>query len=59
MSAAMKLMTPDRQKLLEASDVTTRLAQLVGLIDNELAAITALPSLPAFDLISWSTLSPN
>lgn len=59
MSAAMKLMTPDRQKLLEASDVTTRLAQLVGLIDNELAAITALPSLPALDLISWSTLSPN
>ena len=38
---------------------TTRLAQLVGLIDNELAAITALPSLPALDLISWSTLSPN
>jgi Lon protease-like protein len=59
MSAAMKLMTPDRQKLLEATDVTTRLAQLVGLIDNELAAITALPSLPAFDLITWSTLSPN
>ena len=59
MSAAMKLMTPDRQKLLEATDVTTRLAQLVGLIDTELSAITALPSLPATDLINWSTLSPN
>ncbi|WP_350276998.1 LON peptidase substrate-binding domain-containing protein [Kribbella sp. HUAS MG21] len=59
MSAAMKLMTPDRQKLLEAPDATTRLAQLVGLLDTELAAITALPSLPATDLITWSTLSPN
>ncbi|MEU4197570.1 LON peptidase substrate-binding domain-containing protein [Kribbella sp. NPDC026611] len=59
MSAAMKLMTPDRQKLLEAPDVTTRLAQLVGLMDTELTAIAALPSLPATDLISWSTLSPN
>jgi Lon protease-like protein len=59
MSAAMKLMTPERQKLLEAPDATTRLVQLVGLLDSELAAITALPSLPATDLISWSTLSPN
>ncbi|MEV5962466.1 LON peptidase substrate-binding domain-containing protein [Kribbella sp. NPDC051952] len=59
MSAAMTLLTPDRQKLLEASDVTARLAQLVGLLDGELAAITALPSLPAVDLISWSTMSPN
>ncbi|MDX2969349.1 LON peptidase substrate-binding domain-containing protein [Kribbella solani] len=59
MSAAMKLMTPERQKLLEAADVTTRLAQVIGLIDSELAAITALPSLPAADLISWSSLSPN
>jgi hypothetical protein len=59
MSAAMKLMTPDRQKLLEAPDATTRLAQLVGLLDSELAAITAIPSLPATDLITWSTLSPN
>lgn len=59
MSAAMKLMTPDRQKLLEAPDATTRLAQLVGLLDSEMAAITALPSLPATDLIAWSALSPN
>lgn len=59
MSAAMKLMTPDRQKLLEAADVTTRLVQLVALIDTELSAITALPSLPATDLIAWSALSPN
>ncbi|MFD7156950.1 LON peptidase substrate-binding domain-containing protein [Kribbella sp. NPDC059898] len=59
MSAAMKLMTPDRQKLLEAADATTRLAQLVGLLDSELAAIAALPSLPATDLITWSALSPN
>lgn len=59
MSAAMTLMTPDRQKLLEAPDITTRLVQLVALIDTELAAITALPSLPATDLIAWSALSPN
>ena len=59
MSAAMKLMTPDRQKLLEAPDATTRLAQLVDLLDSELSAIKALPSLPATDLISWSALSPN
>lgn len=58
MSAAMVLLTPDRQKLLEASDATTRLAQLVGLIDTELAAIRAVPSLPAID-IAWSALSPN
>ncbi len=59
MSAAMKLMTPERQKLLEAADITTRLVQLVALIDTELSAITALPSLPATDLITWSALSPN
>ena len=52
-------MTPDRQKLLEAPDATTRLAQLVGLLDSELSAIAALPSLPAADLIDWSTMSPN
>lgn len=57
-SAAMVLLTPDRQKLLEAPDATTRLAQLVGLIDTELAAIKALPSLPAID-IPWAALSPN
>ena len=50
MSAAMTLLTPDRQKLLEATDTTSRLVQLVGLLDSELAAITALPSLPATDL---------
>jgi Lon protease-like protein len=59
MSAAMTLLTPDRQKLLEATDTTSRLVQLVGLLDSELAAITALPSLPATDLINWSTMSPN
>jgi hypothetical protein len=58
MSAAMTLITPDRQKLLEATDTTSRLAQLVGLLDTELAAIAAIPSLPASD-ISWSTMSPN
>lgn len=58
MSAAMTLLTPDRQKLLEATDTTDRLTQLVGLLDAELSAITALPSLPATDL-SWSSMSPN
>ncbi len=58
MAAAMTLIIPDRQKLLEATDTTSRLAQLVGLLDTELAAIAAIPSLPASD-ISWSTMSPN
>ncbi len=57
-SAAMTLITPDRQKLLEATDTTSRLAQLVGLIDTELAAIAALPSLPHTE-INWSAMSPN
>jgi len=57
-SAAMTLVTPDRQKLLEALDTTTRLAHLVGLLDSELSAISALPSLPAADL-AWSDMSPN
>ncbi len=57
-SAAMTLLTPDRQKLLEVADTTTRLAQLVGLLDTELSAIAALPSLPAVD-IAWSDMSPN
>jgi Lon protease-like protein len=58
MSAAMTLVTPDRQKLLESLDTTTRLANLVGLLDTELSAITAIPSLPATDL-PWSDMSPN
>jgi uncharacterized protein len=58
MSAAMTLITPDRQKLLEATDTTSRLAQLVGLLDAELAAIAALPSLPHTE-INWSAMSPN
>ncbi|MET7284151.1 LON peptidase substrate-binding domain-containing protein [Kribbella sp. NPDC005582] len=58
MSAAMTLLTPDRQKLLEATDTTNRLTQLVGFLDAELSAITALPSLPATEL-SWSSMSPN
>jgi hypothetical protein len=57
-SAAMTLITPDRQKLLEATDTTSRLAQLVGLLDSELAAIAALPSLPHIE-INWSAMSPN
>ncbi|ADB31983.1 peptidase S16 lon domain protein [Kribbella flavida DSM 17836] len=58
MSAATTLLTPERQKLLEAPDTTTRLAQLIGLLDSELAAITAIPSLPDTDM-SWSTMHPN
>ncbi|TWD83520.1 hypothetical protein FB561_4683 [Kribbella amoyensis] len=58
MSAAMTLQTPDRQKLLEAEDTTSRLVHLVGLLDAELAAIAALPSLPD-DEMSWSTMHPN
>ncbi|HYU86760.1 MAG TPA: LON peptidase substrate-binding domain-containing protein [Kribbellaceae bacterium] len=58
MSAAMVLLKPDRQKLLEVLDTTSRLAELVGLIDTELSAMAAVPSLPATD-ISWSDLAPN
>ena len=58
MSAATTLLTPERQKLLEAPDTTTRLAQLIGLLDTELTAIKAIPSLPDTDM-SWSTMNPN
>lgn len=58
MAAAMVLLTPDRQKLLESPDTTTRLAQLVGLLDTELAAIAVLPSLPAVE-IAWADMAPN
>jgi Lon protease-like protein len=57
-AAAMVLLTPDRQKLLESSDTTTRLAQLVGLLDTELSAIAVLPSLPAVE-IAWADMAPN
>jgi uncharacterized protein len=57
-SAAMTLLTPDRQKLLEAPDTTTRLALLVGLLDTEMSAMAAVPSLPAVDL-AWSDMAPN
>lgn len=58
MAAAMVLLTPDRQKLLEAADTTTRLALLVGLLDSELAAMAVLPSLPAVE-IAWADMAPN
>ncbi|WP_432949605.1 LON peptidase substrate-binding domain-containing protein [Kribbella sp. CA-253562] len=58
MSAATTLLTPERQKLLEAPDTTTRLAHLIGLLDNELSAIAAIPSLPDTDM-SWATMHPN
>ena len=59
MSAAMTLLTPDRQKLLEATDTTSRLVQLVGLIDSELAAIAARPTHPPPHRNNRSTMSPH
>ncbi len=46
MSAAMTLLTPDRQKLLEATDTTSRLAQLVGLIDTRARRDLGTPLAP-------------
>jgi uncharacterized protein len=47
LAAALVLNLAERQSLLEAPDVTARLHLGTGMMRSELAAITAIPSLPA------------
>lgn len=50
-AAAMILDVPDKQSLLAAEDVATRLRQEVALLRQEAAMLRMLPSLPAVDLL--------
>ena len=56
LAAAMVLSLADRQALLECPDVATRLRMGIHLLQSELQAIRALPSLPAtsFARAPWS-----
>jgi len=49
-------MMSDRQALLEDVDTASRLDRLARLLRSETAAMTALPSLPATDVVrtGWS-----
>ncbi len=56
LAAALVLNLAERQQLLEAADVTTRLRLGTTLMRAELRAIAALPSLPATSMarVQWS-----
>lgn len=58
LAAALVLNLAERQQLLEAADVTTRLRLGTTLMRAELRAIAALPSLPATS-VAWTQWSPN
>lgn len=58
LSAAVVLPLRERQELLEADSAAERLRLLARLLGSEVAAITALPSLPATEL-ARSRWSPN
>jgi Lon protease-like protein len=49
---------PDRQRLLEVGDATTRLTTVTALLRAELAAMRAIPSLPATQA-AGAAWSPN
>ncbi|MEC4017920.1 LON peptidase substrate-binding domain-containing protein [Streptomyces sp. H27-D2] len=57
-AAAVVLDNPTRQRLLQAPDTATRLAEELKLLRRETAVIAQLPSLPAVDLTQRPT-SPN
>ncbi|MEU5806976.1 MULTISPECIES: LON peptidase substrate-binding domain-containing protein [unclassified Streptomyces] len=57
-AAAAVLDTPTKQRLLQAPDTATRLAEELKLLRAETALIRHLPSLPAVDLTRMPT-SPN
>jgi len=56
LAAGGLFMMSDRQALLEDPDTTSRLTRLARLLRDETAAMTALPSLPATDVVrtGWS-----
>jgi uncharacterized protein len=57
-AAAAMLDTPSKQRLLQAPDTASRLAEELRLLRTETAVIGKLPSLPAADLTRGPT-SPN
>ncbi|MGG8408301.1 LON peptidase substrate-binding domain-containing protein [Streptomyces sp. 12297] len=57
-AAAAVLDVPSKQRLLQAPDTATRLAEELKLLRSETAVIRHLPSLPAVDL-TRSPTSPN
>lgn len=57
-AAAAVLDTPTKQRLLEAPDIATRLAQELKILRAETAVIRTIPSLPAIDLTRQPT-NPN
>ncbi|WP_455354387.1 LON peptidase substrate-binding domain-containing protein [Streptomyces sp. SYSU K217416] len=57
-AAAAVLDTPAKQRLLQAPDTASRLAEELKLLRSETAVIRHLPSLPAIDLTRTPT-SPN
>ncbi|MGN6782826.1 MAG: LON peptidase substrate-binding domain-containing protein [Marmoricola sp.] len=58
LSAAVLLPLRERQELLEADSAAERLSLLAQLLQSEVSAMTALPSLPATEL-ARSRWSPN
>ncbi len=56
LAAGGLFMMSDRQALLEDPDTASRLNRLARLLRGETAAMTALPSLPATDVVrtGWS-----
>lgn len=56
LAAGGLFMLSDRQRLLEEEDTTTRLRRLADLLRSETAAMAAVPSLPATDVVrtGWS-----
>jgi uncharacterized protein len=56
LAATCLLTLPDRQSLLEAENASIRLGMLIGMLRDEMRAITAIPSLPATELArtGWS-----
>jgi uncharacterized protein len=57
-AAAMILELNDKQRLLAATDATSRLQIELGLLDQERRLLAVVPSLPAVDL-AQTVLSPN
>jgi Lon protease-like protein len=58
LSSVVTLTLRERQQLLEADDGASRLAMLAAMLTDELAAMRAVPSLPATEL-SRTAWSPN
>ncbi|KHL19149.1 hypothetical protein CLV56_0209 [Mumia flava] len=58
LASSAVLTLPDRQELLEADDAASRLRSYRALVRDEIAAMRAVPSLPAVD-VARTSWSPN